>query len=74
MVTLSGDEFIITNGTCSTSAIPIGGTCIVEVAMRPSTAGIKRAALDISGAGIMKVVSLRGTAVSVVGRHERPGR
>ena len=33
------DEFVITNDTCSSSNIPIGGTCTFDIAFHPVAAG-----------------------------------
>jgi hypothetical protein len=64
IVTLSSGDFVITSDTCSTVDVPVGGTCTVDVALRPTTLGAKSATLVFGFSGVQKTVSLSGTGVS----------
>lgn len=66
IVTLASDDFVITSDTCSTSDTPIGGTCVVDVVLRPTTDGPKSAVLAFRASGVTKGVHLTGTGVSAV--------
>ena len=61
-VTLSSAELVITDDTCSTSVLPSGGTCTINIALRPTSAGGKSATLTVtSPAGAPAVKTLTGT-------------
>jgi hypothetical protein len=66
IVTLASDDFVITSDTCSTSDTPIGGTCVVDVVLRPTTDGPKSAVLAFGASGVTKGVYLTGTGVFAV--------
>jgi hypothetical protein len=63
-VTLPSGDFVITGDTCSTGDVPVGGTCTVDVALRPATLGAKSATLIFGYSGVQKSVALSGTGVS----------
>jgi len=66
-VALSNAEFVVTEETCSTSVLPLGGTCTVSVALRPSSAGAKSAFLSVTAAsGKYAGANLTGAGLSVV--------
>jgi hypothetical protein len=63
-VTLPSGDFVITSDTCSTGDVPVGGTCTVDIALRPTTLGAKSATLVVGYSGVQKHVALIGTGVS----------
>jgi hypothetical protein len=65
-VTLSSTEFVITNDTCSTAAIPVGGTCTINVALKPTSAGAKSASLVVALPSFSRTVDLTGMGVSAI--------
>ena len=53
-VTLDGadaGDFSISGETCTSAAIPVGGTCTVTLGFRPSAIGARTAALHLTGPG-----------------------
>jgi hypothetical protein len=69
-VTLSSPEFVLTDDSCSLAAIPVGGTCTIEVALRPTSDGEKSAVLMVgvpSGSPAVKTLTGKGLAPSLDG-------
>jgi hypothetical protein len=64
-VTLSSAEFVITDDTCSTSITPIGGTCTISVAFRPTSAGTKLTDLVVAMPSYRRTARL-GASASII--------
>lgn len=53
-VTFTGDtgEFTITNDTCSGQALPASGTCVIELALHPTSQGTKSVTIEYFSVGL----------------------
>jgi hypothetical protein len=66
-VALSNAEFVVTDDTCSTSILPLGGTCTIGVALRPTSAGAKSADLSVtSPSGNDTGATLTGDGTAII--------
>jgi trimeric autotransporter adhesin len=63
--TSSDAVFAVTNG-CMAAVAP-SGTCLIDVAFKPTAAGGKTGSLTISGSGLTGTVALTGTGVAASG-------
>lgn len=65
-IELLSAEFVITDNTCSTSVLPIGGTCTFGVALRPTSAGDKLTNVLVTPqTGLSAVTKVTGTGVAI---------
>jgi hypothetical protein len=66
LVTVPNDEFVITNDTCSSSDIPIGGTCTFDIAFRPAAAGSRGVSLIVGPRWSQNRIPLLGIGMLAV--------
>jgi len=65
-VTLSSADFVITDDTCSTNVIPVGGTCTFDILLKPTSAGAKGALVVVGWPSYTKTFAVTGTGTSII--------
>jgi hypothetical protein len=64
-VSASSAEFVISGNTCAGFSLAPQGSCTVSLALKPTSIGVKAAALTVSGTtGVPAIKQIAGTGIS----------